>query len=54
LKVDLVADFVCRLLKHIDNTGAKLVVPRADNDVFAKPPRRMPFISGYIRRTAGR
>jgi monooxygenase len=51
LKVDLVADFACRLLKHIDNTGAKLVVRQR---VFAKPPRRMPFISGYIRRTAGR
>jgi hypothetical protein len=29
-------------------------VARADDDVFAKPPRRMPFISGYIRRAAGR
>ena len=54
LKVDLVADFACRLLKHMDDTGAKQVVPRADDDVFAKPPRRMPFISGYIRRAAGR
>jgi monooxygenase len=54
VKVDLVADFACRLLKHMDDTGAKQVVPRADNEVFAKPPRRMPFISGYIRRAAGR
>ena len=54
LKVDLVADFACRLLKHMDEAGAKQVVPRADDEVFAKPPRRMPFISGYIRRAAGR
>jgi cation diffusion facilitator CzcD-associated flavoprotein CzcO len=54
LKVDLVADFACRLLRHMDGTGAKQVVPRADNEVFAKPPRKMPFISGYIRRAAGR
>jgi monooxygenase len=54
LKVDLVADFACRLLKHMDETGAKQVVPRADNEVFAKEPRKMPFISGYIRRAAGR
>ncbi|MGH6716272.1 MAG: hypothetical protein ACREDC_08820, partial [Bradyrhizobium sp.] len=54
LKVDLVADFACRLLKHMDEAGAKQVTPRADNDVFAKPARPTPFISGYIRRAAGR
>lgn len=54
LKVDLVADYACRVLKHMDDTGAKQVVPLAGNDVFAKPPRKMPFISGYIRRAAGR
>ena len=53
LKVDLVADFACRLLKHMDDVGAKQVVPHADNAVFARPTRKMPFISGYIRRAAG-
>ncbi|HEX2365176.1 MAG TPA: NAD(P)/FAD-dependent oxidoreductase, partial [Bradyrhizobium sp.] len=54
LKVDLVADYACRVLKHMDDVGAKQVTPRADNEVFAKPPRRMPFISGYILRAAGK
>jgi cation diffusion facilitator CzcD-associated flavoprotein CzcO len=54
LKVDLVADYACRVLKHMDEVGAKQVTPRADNNVFAKPPRRMPFISGYILRAAGK
>jgi cation diffusion facilitator CzcD-associated flavoprotein CzcO len=54
LKVDLVADYACRLLQHMDDTGAEQVTPRADNEVFAKPPRRMPFISGYILRAAGK
>jgi cation diffusion facilitator CzcD-associated flavoprotein CzcO len=27
LRTDLVADFVCRLLTHMDETGAKKVVP---------------------------
>jgi cation diffusion facilitator CzcD-associated flavoprotein CzcO len=54
LKVDLVADYACRVLKHMDETGAKQVTARADNEVFAKPARKMPFISGYIRRAAGK
>ena len=54
LKVDLVADYACRLLQHMDQTGAKQVTPRADNEVFAKPGRPNRFISGYIRRAAGR
>jgi cation diffusion facilitator CzcD-associated flavoprotein CzcO len=54
LKVDLVADFACRLLKHMDETGTKQVTPRADNEVFAKPGRPNRFLSGYIRRAAGK
>ena len=54
LKVDLVADYACRLLQHMDDSGVEQVTPRADNEVFAKPPRRMPFISGYILRAAGK
>ena len=54
LKVDLVADYACRVLKHMDEVGASQVTPLADNEVFAKPARRMPFISGYILRAAGK
>jgi monooxygenase len=54
LKVDLVADYACRLLKHMDETGTKQVTPRAGNEVFAKPGRANSFISGYVRRAAGR
>ena len=54
LKVDLVADYACRLLKHMDETGAKQVTPVADEDVFRKPGRPNRFISGYIRRAAGK
>jgi monooxygenase len=52
LKVDLVADYACRLLKHMDETGAKQVTPVATNETFAKPGRPNRFISGYIRRAA--
>src|SRR5262249_40584337 len=54
LKVALVADHACRILKHMDETGAKQVTPLADNEVFAKPGRPNRFISGYIRRAAGK
>lgn len=54
LKVDLVADHACRLLKHMDDNGIKQVTPRADDEVFAKPGRPNRFISGYIKRAAGR
>ena len=54
LKVDLVADYACRLLKHMDDTGTKQVTPVASNEVFAKPGRRNPFISGYIKRAMGK
>jgi cation diffusion facilitator CzcD-associated flavoprotein CzcO len=54
LKVDLVADYACRLLKHMDENGAKQVTPVATDEVFAKPARPNRFISGYIRRAAHR
>ncbi|RYE51747.1 MAG: NAD(P)/FAD-dependent oxidoreductase [Hyphomicrobiales bacterium] len=54
LKVDLVADYACRLLKYMDETGAKQVTPVADNETFAKPGRPNRFLSGYIKRAAGR
>jgi hypothetical protein len=38
----------------MDETGTKQVTPRAGNEVFAKPGRANSFISGYVRRAAGR
>ncbi|MFI7026915.1 flavin-containing monooxygenase [Micromonospora sp. NPDC049900] len=48
LKSDLVAEYVCRLLRHLDRTGARVVTPLAPPD-----GRRAPLIdltSGYVRR----
>lgn len=52
LKVDLVASFACRLLRHMDKIGAKRVVALADERVFQAPKRVGRFMSGYIRRAA--
>jgi cation diffusion facilitator CzcD-associated flavoprotein CzcO len=54
LKVDLVADYACRLLKHMDKTGAKKVTARAAEEIFQQPGRPNSFISGYVRRMAHR
>ena len=50
LKADLVADFVVRLLGHLDEHGYRSVVPREQGDV--RPVPLMLLESGYIRRSA--
>ena len=48
LKADLVADYVCRMLDHLDETGKKVFVARRDESVGERP--FMDFQSGYVLR----
>jgi cation diffusion facilitator CzcD-associated flavoprotein CzcO len=48
LKVDLVADFTCRLLRHLAEHGYRSVVPVRDPSVGERP--LMDFRSGYVLR----
>ncbi|MBB3045433.1 NAD(P)-binding protein [Nocardioides sp. LMS-CY] len=48
LKADLVADFVCRLLRHMDDHGVRRVV--APRDPTVGEERLIDFSSGYILR----
>jgi cation diffusion facilitator CzcD-associated flavoprotein CzcO len=48
LKVDLVAQFTCRLLGHMTRRGYRRVVPRPDPTVGEVP--LMDFTSGYVLR----
>ena len=48
LKVDLVAEFTCRLLAHLAEHGYRRVVPRRDPTVGEVP--LMDFTSGYVLR----
>ena len=48
LKADLVSDYVVRLLRHLDRTGARSVVPVREPDVEERP--FMDFTSGYVLR----
>jgi cation diffusion facilitator CzcD-associated flavoprotein CzcO len=48
LKADLVADYVCRLLAHLDEHGLRTVVPERDPAVQERP--FMDFSAGYVVR----
>jgi monooxygenase len=49
LKADLISSYVCRLLKHMDSTGARYCIPRLPNgEVVAMP--WIDFSSGYFQR----
>ena len=49
LKADLVADYVCRVLAHLDRTGTDVVVPVPDPGVRDAP--FMDFTPGYVLRS---
>lgn len=54
LKVDLVADFAVRMLRHMDRTGQRQVVARAGAQELAGKDTAIKFISGYFTRAAHR
>ena len=49
LKADLVAEFVCRLLNHMDAHGYRQCAPRADDPTITEEPL-LDFTSGYVLR----
>ncbi|WP_344213898.1 NAD(P)/FAD-dependent oxidoreductase [Kribbella sancticallisti] len=53
LRSDLTSQYVCRLLNHLDATGARICVPEIDPAEYDAPPRPVVDLSsGYIRRAA--
>jgi cation diffusion facilitator CzcD-associated flavoprotein CzcO len=54
LKVDLVAEYAMRLLKHMDASGVTQVVPRATSDDFGTISNAIKFTSGYFLRVRDR
>ncbi|HSW09025.1 flavin-containing monooxygenase [Aquabacterium sp.] len=48
LKADLTAEYVCRLLRHMDRHHAAIAVPRRDPTVQVQP--FLSFTSGYVQR----
>jgi monooxygenase len=49
LKADLVAEYVCRLLEHLDRHGLRQVTPVHDDDVTPEP--FLDFSAGYVLRS---
>jgi len=49
LKADLTAEYVCRLLKHMDRTGARICTPRLPPGEMEIEPW-LDFSSGYVQR----
>ncbi|RZI84816.1 MAG: NAD(P)/FAD-dependent oxidoreductase [Rubrivivax sp.] len=49
LKADLIAEYVCRLLKHMDKTGTRIAVPER-NDPNVKPTQLLEMSSNYVTR----
>lgn len=52
LKADLIAEYVCRLLKHMDQTGTRIAVAER-KDPNVKPAPLLDMTSGYVARAAG-
>jgi cation diffusion facilitator CzcD-associated flavoprotein CzcO len=50
LKVDLTAEYVCRLLRHMDRTGTSICVPRNDDPSVTEEPL-IDFQAGYVLRS---
>jgi cation diffusion facilitator CzcD-associated flavoprotein CzcO len=50
LKADLAAEYVCRLLAHMDAHGYRQCVPRA-SDLAIAPEPLMPLTAGYVLRS---
>ncbi len=53
LKADLSSEYICRLLKHMDNTGTRQCTPRAEPSAVSDEPF-LNLRSGYIQRGAAR
>jgi cation diffusion facilitator CzcD-associated flavoprotein CzcO len=49
LKADLTAEYVCRLLNHMDRTGTRICVPHLTDDHMEVEPW-LDFSSGYVQR----
>jgi cation diffusion facilitator CzcD-associated flavoprotein CzcO len=53
LKSDLIANYVCRLLDHMDRRGYATCTPRRGDAAIAEDPT-LPLTSGYIQRAKSR
>jgi len=53
LKADMIAEYVCRLLGHMDRTGMRQCTPR-NRDPEVRPEPFLDMSSGYVQRALER
>jgi cation diffusion facilitator CzcD-associated flavoprotein CzcO len=53
LKADLTAQYICRLLRHMDTTHTDIATPR-HNDPNVRVDNMLSFTSGYVQRALSR
>jgi len=53
LKADLTAEYVCRLLNHMDAAGQSVAMPRVSDPEMTEEPL-LDFTSGYVQRSLSR
>jgi monooxygenase len=53
LKADLTAEYICRLLNHMDAGGHRICIPRASDPTLTEEPL-LDFTSGYVLRSIDR
>lgn len=53
LKADMISEYVCRLLKHMDKTGTRYCMPNNGDSSVEKTPF-LDMRSGYIQRALGK
>jgi cation diffusion facilitator CzcD-associated flavoprotein CzcO len=53
LKAELISEYVCRILRHMDATGMRQCTPRIDDPTVGSAPF-VDFSSGYFQRAADR
>ncbi|MGW4395162.1 flavin-containing monooxygenase [Amycolatopsis nivea] len=54
LRIEIVNEFWCRVLRHMDETGAARVTPVPDGDTMPRLPYTPGVTSGYMQRAADR
>ncbi|MBX3296530.1 MAG: NAD(P)/FAD-dependent oxidoreductase [Acidobacteria bacterium] len=52
LKCDLTSEYVCRLIKHMDEHGFRSCTPRLNDETITREPA-LDFNSGYVLRALG-
>ena len=52
LKVDIIADYLCRLMNYMDKNGYAVAIPQGDDSAKSEDTMMGSLASGYVQRAA--